>query len=308
MKILFTILGSLLASSAMAQTIFQLNVSSEQYYGAPAPYYISTPGWDNDPIEYQQLGFEFTYQGIKYSEFHISPNGYIYFGNDPFERVIDIFGCDLYDNPNDNDTAFIVSQTLGSPGNRVKIIEWRNARFKTGAESDVATFQIRLLEKGGNVQFVYGNIVASEGAFGESTGSFCGIWDDVAKTYLFLHGNTVSPSMQRTFSLPFPTLDGVPADGTSYLFTSVVNSVNAVSVLPLNIYPNPSNGNVHIQLENETIHSLNVYTINGEALNIAYTQNGSDITLASEALPSGMYMVRIQDEEATRVARLIIKK
>jgi len=308
MKTLFTILGSLLASSAMAQTMFRLNATTETYYAAPAPYYISTPGWDDEPIEYQQLGFEFTFQGKKYTQFHISPNGNIYFTDNPFESVIDPFGCDLYDNPNDGDTASIVSQTLGSAGNRVKIIERRNARFKTGAESDVATFQIRLFEKDGKIAFLYGDIVASEGAFGEATGSFCGIWDDVTKTYLFLHGSTTAPSLKKTFGLPFPNLDGVPANGTKYEFNSVINSVNPVSTMPLNIYPNPAKGNTHIQLENENMQSLQVYSMSGELVNITYTQIGSDLTLATNDLPSGMYLVRVLDADAVRIARLIVNK
>ncbi len=308
MKTLFTILGSLLVSATMAQTKFELNATTETYYAAPAPYYVSTPGWDDDPIEYQQLGFEFTFHGKKYTQFHISPNGNIYFTDDPFESVIDPFGCDLYDNPNDGDTASIVTQTLGSAGNRVKVIEWRNARFKTGAESDVATFQIRLFENGGNINFLYGDIVASEGAFGEATGSFCGIWDDLSSSYLFLHGNTEAPSMQRTFGLPFPTLDGVPANGTKYEFTSVVNSVDPVTTLPLNIYPNPAKGNTHIQLENENMKSLQVYTMRGEVVNIAYTQNGSELTLETNELPSGMYLIRVLDADAVRIARLVVNK
>lgn len=190
----------------------------------------------------------------------------------------------------------------------MKIIEWRNARFKNGAETDIATFQIRLFENGGRINFLYGEIVASEGAFGEATGSFCGVWDDLTSTYLFLHGNTVSPSMKRTFSLPFPTLDGVPANGTKYEFTSVVNSVNLVSALPLNIYPNPAKGNTHIQLENENMQSLQVYTMSGEVVIIAYSQNGSELTLESNELPSGMYLIRVLDADAVRIARLVVNK
>lgn len=308
MKTLFTIISSMMVSATMAQTMFNLDVSTENYYPVNAPYTVSMPGWDNDPIEHQQLGFEFTFHGKKYTEFHISPNGNIYFGTDPLASVIDPFGCDLWDNPNDGDTASIVVKTVGTAGKAVKVIEWRNARFKKGAESDIANFQIRLFEETGNIHFVYGNIVASEGAFGESTGSFCGVWDDPAKTYIFLHGDVSSPAVDRTFKLPFPTLDGVPAEGTKYGFTSVVNGVSPVKPLPLNLYPNPTQGNVTIQLENEAIASLNVYTLTGKKVQINHVQEGNQIQLRTAELPAGTYLVRIEDTDAVRVARLMVSK
>ncbi|MDX5321591.1 MAG: T9SS type A sorting domain-containing protein [Bacteroidota bacterium] len=308
MRTLLTLAGALVLSTSMAQKMYQMTPGNETYYPGPSPYSASMPGWDNDPIEYIQLGFDFEFHGKKYSEFHISPNGNIYFDlNNPLNSVIDPFGTDLWDNPNDGDTARILISTIGSPGAKVKIIAWENARFKNGAESDVANFQIRLFEANGQISFVYGDIVASAGAFGTNSGPFCGLWDDNTTTYLFLHGDPASPSLDRKFALPFPNLNGVPVSGTRYTFTQEVNSVDHALNLGVNVFPNPANHLVNIALENGQVKTVALFNVAGQKIEIDWQIEGDQATLNVAGLPEGIYVLKVEDELAVRSSRITVK-
>lgn len=308
MKKLYILLTAcLLTAATQAQTLFNLTVGNETYFSAPGSSIVSAPGWDNDPILSQQLAFEFPFHGKKYTEFHISPNGNIYFGNDPLTSVIDPFGCDLYDNPNDDDTAMIRVVNLGTGSNHVKVIEWQNARFKQGEADDVANFQIRLHESG-NVTFVYGKIVASAGAFGSQSGPFCGIWDDISGTYLFLHDDPSNPAQQRSFSLPFPNLSGTPGEGTTYSLSQDINSVKSANVFPLYIYPNPASNLVTVSAKDGFEQEIEIYNANGQAITLPIRHYENSIELDTRILGQGIYFIQMKDQGSVYRQKLIIQR
>ncbi len=295
---------TLLCTWAFAQPDYQLTVGSETYTQAPNPTTVSMPEWDDAPIEYQQIGFDFPFYGTTYTQFHIDPNGNIYFTGNAFETVIDPFGADLTDLPGDNDTALILTQTLGTAGNQVKVIEWRNARFKTGAATDVANFQIRLFEDG-RIAFVYGNIVASAGAFGSGTGPFCGAWDDVSGKYLFLHEDPAAPTLKRTFSLPFPQLDGVPAENTRYGFGISTSIPQYTGPADLRIYPNPTASRLNVEVSEAQ--ALEVFATNGQKQHLPMERSGTEWTLDVSGLAEGVYLIRVYSAEGIRNTRFTVK-
>ncbi|MBI1222043.1 MAG: T9SS type A sorting domain-containing protein [Bacteroidetes bacterium] len=309
MKILYTLGCLLLASALQAQdrTLFNLNVGNETYYSSTNFYIVSSPGWDDAPITNQQLGFDFNFHGKTYSEFHINPNGNIYFGADPAKSVIDVFGVDLYDNPNDQDTAIITVATAIFGSNKIKIIEWKNARFKNGAANDVANFQIWLDKDANKVTFVFGSCTASAGAFGSDNGPTCAIWDEPSNSYLFLSADPANPTTNRTWKMPFPHLNGLPAEGTTYEFTQMINSVHHPEPVQTSTYPNPATDKLQVRVANGIIQSLRIRNMNGQVQHVAYTIQENKAQVQVDELAPGIYLLCVEEKDNNQVIRFIVQ-
>jgi len=69
---------------------------------------------------------------------------------------------------------------------------------------------------------------------------------------------------------------------------------------PTLIYPNPSNGNVHISIENQKIKSVRLYNLQGEFVEEFFT---SDFSILH--LPPGIFMVNIQTDKSIFVDKLV---
>lgn len=66
------------------------------------------------------------------------------------------------------------------------------------------------------------------------------------------------------------------------------------------IYPNPTNGNVNINLSNQKIQSVKIYNLTGELLQEYFTT-----TFSITNLPSGLYFITTQTDKGTYVNKLI---
>ena len=112
------------------------------------------------------IGFNFVYDGNNQSQCYISPNGFISFGVQPAPAnylplsiatsytnggAISALGMDLV---SITPTADIVYNTIGSSPNRVFVVEWINARRKSGNGN--FNFQIRLSETTNEIAISYG--------------------------------------------------------------------------------------------------------------------------------------------------------
>jgi subtilisin family serine protease len=73
----------------------------------------------------------------------------------------------------------------------------------------------------------------------------------------------------------------------------------------LSIFPNPSNGMIHIQMGGKKSAALKLYDIAGKVLLESQIQEGAN-TIDASVLSSGIYLVRLQDEAISR--KLIIAR
>lgn len=144
------------------------------------------------------IGFNFTYNGIAYSQLKASVNGFITFNlsaqavyedasngiegsysNNPFQfyestgslNVIAPFYTDLllstYIAGNNSDVNSAVAYKLtGSSPNRVFTVEWKDCLYSTGG---IANFQVKLYESDQRIEFLYGNIVVVPSVFESKT-------------------------------------------------------------------------------------------------------------------------------------------
>lgn len=111
------------------------------------------------------IGFNFVYDGVSYSQCFVSTNGFLTFGiqqpagnltsplSSPvnFNGVVSAFGQYIR-----SDSDQIVYKTVGVSPNRIFIIQWKNAYRNADLEKRLFNFQIRLFETTNIVEYHYG--------------------------------------------------------------------------------------------------------------------------------------------------------
>ena len=142
---------------------------------------ILTPGTYNGDVAsspVSSIGFEFWFMGTKYTQFSVNSNGLMRLGgtvvSNDFSNdlnstadlpMITAFWDDL--NQNTGLTSKVHSKVTGSSPNQVLTIEWKDFIFvynaSTNTSSNFSTFQVRLYETTGVIEFVYGAMVNSTG-------------------------------------------------------------------------------------------------------------------------------------------------
>ncbi len=126
------------------------------------------------------IGFTFNYNGTAYTQFVLNTNGFIKLGNiapanvstyyigaqdyssggvfvSGENDIIAPFNMNLIGLPN---AEYRIS-TLGAAGSRTTTIQFKNVRDGFTPQYDNMNFQIKLYETTNNIDFVYGNFVAS---------------------------------------------------------------------------------------------------------------------------------------------------
>jgi uncharacterized repeat protein (TIGR01451 family) len=117
------------------------------------------------------IGFDVIFMGVRQDRFSVNSNGTLRFGAtqisttlyDPLaqagQSLITAYGADQRTHAGDGKVHFKV---IGSAPNRTLVIEWRNmqANFNPGGTADL-TYQVRLTETSGTIEFAYGSITMS---------------------------------------------------------------------------------------------------------------------------------------------------
>ena len=117
------------------------------------------------------IGFDFVFMGVRQDRFSVNSNGTLRFGAtavsttlyDPLaqagQALIDGYGADQRTHAGDGKVHYKV---IGSAPNRTLVVEWLNmqANFNTGGTADL-TYQVRLTETSGTIEFVYGSMTMS---------------------------------------------------------------------------------------------------------------------------------------------------
>jgi hypothetical protein len=132
--------------------------------GTPSVAFSATPtAWDDNAPVLVTLPFTFNFDGLPYTQFYVSPNGFITFGATaptgtnytPLSNVatyngaISALGIDLISNGSD-----IVYNTIGTAPNRIMVIQWTDAVRKVATGN--FNFQIRLKEVNSSIELAYG--------------------------------------------------------------------------------------------------------------------------------------------------------
>lgn len=208
----------------------------------------------------QNIGFDFYYMGIKYTQFGVSSNGVFRFGALPnptstnnltsTTNTLANIIAPFWDALATNSTGGVRYKVAGSAPNRILTVEWFNMEITASSSTANGTFQLRLYETTGKFEFVYGsmNIGAGSGTVTASIGfktlqannnvlSVTNITSPAVTTTAasvnnnLVNSSTVGPIAGLNSSIDgnrviysFTPPAGVPAAPTNLSFTSVNNT------------------------------------------------------------------------------------
>lgn len=185
------------------------------------------PDDDENFLPLLDIGFNFRFDGVNYTRFGPQTNGAIALGQpwsvDTRNNFI-ISGLFAKLMPYWDDLCIgpegkVHYKTIGPPGSRKLVVEWRNMEIAQGLTcndfSANGTFQLWIFEHSGVIQFVYGNGMTQAGISG---GYSVGIHVGLSANFASVNTADSSVSYTRTYD---GLLAPIPA-GTSYIFTPVV--------------------------------------------------------------------------------------
>jgi hypothetical protein len=187
---------------------------------------IDDGAWNSNPI-----GFDFWYMGVKYSSISASTNGWLAFG-----ASISSYGyvngltntsttnatllrpiiAPLWDDLAITSSTSFTYQTSGISGSRIFTAEYLNEKWQYAATSAGISFQVKLYEGTGKVEFIYRS---ESGSLSSSTASI-GITGNVSGSFLSLNGTGTNPGTSSTIETA--GLNSKPATGQMYSFAPPV--------------------------------------------------------------------------------------
>lgn len=213
----------LLPNRGWGQTLSQYTFSaSSGTFSALGAGSTQLTGGDEDVFNSIPIGFTFKYCGVDYSTVSASSNGWLTFGqtisNAEYDNNLANGGqrpllAPLWDDL-DMDSGAIRYTTTGISPNRIFTIEWANAEWQYYVNNPVITFQVKLYESSGIIDFIY----KRESANISGGSASIGITDGTAGDghYLSLNGTGTNPTASSTNETS--TLDTKPANGQVYRF------------------------------------------------------------------------------------------
>ncbi len=192
--------------------------------GSNAPTFSggsTNDGWYNSiPI-----GFEFWFMGTRYDNVGASTNGWLTFGFGSTSITTAVaansfssntvprpFVAPLWDDLDFTQSFGVFSyKTTGTAPNRVFTAEWLNAEWGWSANDSVISFQIKLYETSGKIDFIYRQEISSVASGSASIGI------EGVSTFQSLNGTGTAPSSSTSTNTT--NLSTKPATGQVYSFT-----------------------------------------------------------------------------------------
>ncbi len=169
------------------------------------------------------IGFNFTYFGTAYSSLKASSNGNIQLSPTASSSIYDnsfSFGyakfiAPLWDDLSGDDPSAAASYKLeGIAGNQILTLEWLNWRWGYQASGPVISFQVKLYESDGKIEFIYrpesGGVTLSD------AGASIGLIGNTSDVFYSLSNSTSSPSIDLNGNT---AISLKPASGQIYSFT-----------------------------------------------------------------------------------------
>ena len=171
------------------------------------------------------IGFDFYFQGARFTQFSINENGVLRLGataqtSTPYKplaqagiSLITAYGCDQRTHAGDGKVHFKV---IGSAPNRTLVVEWLNnqSNFNTGGTADL-TYQVRLNETTGIIENVYGSMTMSTLGAADTNSRDPNIGFSSSNV-----AGTVGSVTAAQGGAPAPTFDGASATPVANLYTA----------------------------------------------------------------------------------------
>ncbi len=201
-------------------TFSSTNSTFSPLSGATIPVLTGTSNegyYNNIPIN-----FDFWFMGIRYTTVNTSTNGWL-----SFATISNAFPSNSFSSTNIPPTPFVAPLwddldntqsggifsylTSGNAPNRVFTAEWLNSEWNWSANTSIISFQVKLYETSGKVEFVYRQ---EAGAVNSGTAS---IGIAAVSGFRSLNGTGATPTVSNSISTN--NLNTKPANGQIYAFS-----------------------------------------------------------------------------------------
>ncbi|NDP27512.1 MAG: T9SS type A sorting domain-containing protein [Flavobacterium sp.] len=190
-------------------------------------------GKDDQNSVLANIGFDFWFNGTRYTQFGVSANGYLRLGSVSTNTVFTPKLSNSIDDP--KITPFFSDLTTGSDGyvkyglngtapNRTLVVEWKTNVYTTSALTNpsVMTFQVLLSETTGKIQFIYGSAMAANGE-GYSIG--------LATSTTNLASIAIATNTASYGSDPNSAQSTAISSGKSYTFTPITPTAPTIGTI-----------------------------------------------------------------------------
>ena len=180
---------------------------------------------DDTASAVNNIGFDFYFQGARFSQFSANSNGLIRLGavavqgGSPYkplaqagQNLITPFGSDQ----RTHTTGKVHFKVIGAAPNRTLVVEWLNMQsdFNAGSTADL-TYQARLNETTGVIEFVYGSMTMNAVAAADTNSRDPHIGFSSSNT-----AGTVGSITAPQSGAPPPSFNGASATPTANLYTA----------------------------------------------------------------------------------------
>ena len=228
------------ASAAITASTYplsaQVGVALENMSGSTQ---LIGPDTDDAPSVVKDIGFDFWFDGVRYTQFSVNPNGICRLGPGAIDDTFDNsdFGstnnapklCPYFDDLQTGLNGKVHYKIVGAAPNRKLVIEWLNMQIpRQGTPANGAgTFQLWLSETTGRIEFVYGGgIVVNLDGGGYTVGLQAGAATNLASvTTATSTVSYVTPNNSQTTAITagrsFRFTPIIPATPTNLTFTLV---------------------------------------------------------------------------------------
>lgn len=213
----------------------------------------------------------------------------------------------------------ILKKTIGLPGNRITIVEFRNFGFKKDIDhdqisTDFVSFQLLIKERTSDIEFLMGpsSISEPEDYFNGRKGSSLGLipefdFEDerIINQAAWFEGYPHVPSVVIADSLV--SFAGSIPEG--YGFQFIREDLSTSTELPENqsfsAYPNPTRNVITVKLEGQENASLSLLNMQGKTLRRVAIQ--SELSLDLSAFPAGTYLLKLEKDGSKPVYRKLMR-
>lgn len=326
------IVSFMMINTMFATLDYTLTVSNPGFAPLVSPNNISDFGCAcgdeivSSPIN---IGFNFMFDGVAYTQFEVSDNGQLFLGAPAYScssncgpscnfsemepanlssgtdrNVI----CPLWDDLGFNNCSASVNYLMsGTIGNRIMTVEWLLVDWKSnnsGNPHGSISFQVVLYEAvAGQIDFIYRQDAQPLGAGNQAPHARIGLMGAAGDFYSTNEtGTTLSKVTEYVVAAK-------PATGIQFRWTDT-NSTTVIKNIAINndinIYPNPITDYVSIDMNNKEVKSIEMYNEIGAKIytdEMVSKKNSQKIDMRT--LPAGIYFIKINTDAAPIRKRVI---
>lgn len=199
LNLLLIVASTVFTAKAQSIANYSTLLSTGVAYGSIATTGIPFGNWrntaafsqDDNRSDFTDIGFDFWYNGVRYTQFSVSSNGFIDFSNSTANGTNPgVYGYDnasfttagsttntlapFYDDQTAQGGVNALGNSIkylnsGTAPNRVLTVEWINMAVYLNATPSL-NYQVKLYESTGNIEFAYGVMNAGTNVFSYSCG------------------------------------------------------------------------------------------------------------------------------------------